>query len=161
MQNVLTATTVEIRNVPDTKVALLEHRGNPETVLRTLRSFIEWRKQAGLPPARSATFNIWYDDPDHTDPKHFRLGLCAATDLEIQPNPQGVVPSVIPGGRCAVLRSVGPDDAVKRDSLWLYSEWLPNSGEEPRDFPPYCQRISFGPEIPESEAITDIFIPLL
>ena len=36
----------------------------------------------------------------------------------------------------------------------------PASGEEPRDFPLYFQRVSFFPDVPEHEAITDVFLPL-
>ena len=42
----------------------------------------------------------------------------------------------------------------------LYREWLPSSGEEARDFPLYCQRLAFFPEVPEHEAIAELFLPL-
>jgi AraC family transcriptional regulator len=44
--------------------------------------------------------------------------------------------------------------------IYLYAEWLPNSGEELRDYPLYFQRIRFFPDVPEHEAVTDIFLPL-
>jgi len=34
------------------------------------------------------------------------------------------------------------------------------SGEETRDFLLYCQCVSFLPDVPEREAITDLFWPL-
>ena len=34
------------------------------------------------------------------------------------------------------------------------------SGEEARDFPIYCQRLSFFPEVPEHEAVAELFLPL-
>jgi len=151
---------VRITTVPDTRIALLEHRGDPALIGDSVRRFITWRKQAGLHPRHSATFNIWYDDLDSTPPAEFRLGLAAATDRAIVPNDAGVTTSIIPGGRCAVLRSVGSDQALGRAATYLYAEWLPNSGEEPRDFPPYCQRITLVPDVAEHEAITDIFLPL-
>lgn len=43
---------------------------------------------------------------------------------------------------------------------YLYSEWLPQSGEETRDFPGYLQRVDFFPDVPENEAVTDVFLPL-
>jgi len=49
----------------------------------------------------------------------------------------------IPGGRCAVLRVVGNTDNLEPAALYLYRDWLPASGEEARDFPIYCQRLSF------------------
>ena len=45
--------------------------------------------------------------------------------------------------------------------MFLYREWLPDSGEELRDFPLYCERVSFFPDVPEREAITDLYLPLI
>jgi AraC family transcriptional regulator len=44
--------------------------------------------------------------------------------------------------------------------ICLYLEWLPQSEEELRDFTLYFQRVSFFPDVPEHEAITDVFLPL-
>ena len=151
---------IRIVDFPATRVAALEHRGDPNRIGDTIRSFIEWRRRSALPPRLSATFNIAYDDPEQTPPEDFRFELCAATDKEIPPNAAGVAGKVIPGGRCAVLRHVGSDDTLPNSVRYLYREWLPNSEEEPRDFPLYFQRVSFFPDVPEHEAITDIFLPL-
>jgi AraC family transcriptional regulator len=75
-------------------------------------------------------------------------------------NPFGVVEKTIPGGRCAVLRHLGSDDHIGESITYLYSKWLPLSGEELRDFPLYLQRVSFFPDVPEHEAIIDVFLPL-
>jgi AraC family transcriptional regulator len=45
-------------------------------------------------------------------------------------------------------------------ALYLYRDWLPASGEEARDFPIYCQRLSFFPEVPEHETVAELFLPL-
>jgi AraC family transcriptional regulator len=37
---------------------------------------------------------------------------------------------------------------------------LPQSDEELRDFPLFFQRVSFFPDVAESEAVTDVFLPL-
>ena len=75
-------------------------------------------------------------------------------------NSAGVVAKVIPGGRCAVLRHIGSDDSLGAALAFVYAQWLPQSGEEPRDFPLYFQRITFFPDVPEPEAIIDVFLPL-
>ena len=64
------------------------------------------------------------------------------------------------GGRCAVLRVVGNTDNLEPAALYLYRDWLPASGEEAREFPIYCQRLSFFPEVPEHEAVAELFLPL-
>ena len=68
---------------------------------------------------------------------------------------------VIPGGRCAVLRLVGGSDDLEAAALFLYRDWLPASGHEPRDFPLYCRRVTFFPDVPEHEAVTELYLPLL
>ena len=151
---------VRIVQTKEVQVAALEHRGDPATIGDSIRRFIAWRKAAGLPPRSSATFNILHDDPDSTPPEAFRLDLCAATDRAVPPNDAGIVAKTIPGGRCAVLRHVGNEESFAEAALYLYAQWLPDSGEELRDFPLYCQRISFFPDVPEHEAVTDLFLPL-
>ena len=66
----------------------------------------------------------------------------------------------IPAGRCALLRHVGSDDHLGHSIRHLYSQWLPASGEELRDFPLFLQRVVFYPDVPDNEAITDIYLPL-
>jgi AraC family transcriptional regulator len=144
----------------NTKVAAFEHRGNPNLIGNSVRKFIEWRKQNNLPPKVSATFNILYDNPSETPPDDYRLDICASTERNVIDNPFGVVEKIIPSGRCAVLRHLGSDSNISSRISYLYSTWLPQSKEEPRDFPLYLQRVSFFPDVPEHEAITDIFLPL-
>lgn len=151
---------VRLVEVPDTRVAALEHRGDPARIGESVRAFIEWRRAMGLSPQTSATFNILYDDPAAVAPQDFRIDLCAATDADVPPNRAGIVAKTIPSGRCAVLRHVGSDDGLGRAIRHLYGTWLPHSGEALRDHPLYCQRVKFFPEVPEHESVFDVFLPL-
>jgi AraC family transcriptional regulator len=141
--------SVRVVNFPDTRVALLEHVGTPMRLEDSIRQFIEFRRANRLPPSRSATFNLVYDDPDETPPAEFRFGLCAGIDRPVPANDAGVVEFVIPAGRCALLRHRGPDDQLNRPIRYLYAQWLPASGEEPRDFPLFMQRVTFFPDVPD------------
>ena len=154
------ATQVKVATFTDTRVAVFEHRGDPKLIGDSIRKFIAWRKQNDLHPGVSNTFNILYDNPVDTEPRSFRLDLCASIARDVAPNDFGVVEKTIPGGRCAVLRHVGSDDNLVETFKFLYTEWLPQSGEELRDFPLYVQRVSFFPDVPEHEAVTDAFLPL-
>jgi AraC family transcriptional regulator len=151
---------VRIVDFPETRVATLEHRGDPALVMASVRNFIAWRRQNGLPPVKSATFNLLYDNPYEIEADRYRIDLCAATDREIAPNAHGVIAKTIPAGRCATLRHVGGDDTWEQAMRFLYSGWLPQSGEELRDFPPFVQRVKFFPEVPEHAAVIDVFLPL-
>lgn len=155
----LNADQVKLVVFPETKVAVREHRGDPRAIGDSIREVIAWRKQNHLGPSVSATFNILYDNPSDTPPEDFRLDICVATDRPIAENPYGMVAKTIPGGRCAVLRHVGSEDKLFQAVGYLYATWLPSSGEEPRDFPLFLQRVSFV-DVPEHEAVVDIFLPL-
>ena len=151
---------VKLVSFAETPVAALSHEGDPQFIGNSIRKFIEWRKQNRLPPRHSATFNVLYNDPAGVDATSHRMDLCAATNKWIEPNEFGVVAKTIPGGRCATLRHVGSDDTLPATVSFLYREWLPQSGHECRDFPLFFQRVSFFPDVPEHEAITDVFLPL-
>lgn len=93
-------------------------------------------------------------------PAKYSTDLCVGTDRPIEANGEEIKAGEIPGGRCAVLRVVGYTDNLEPAALYLYRDWLPASGEEARDFPIYCQRLSFFPEVPEHETVADVFLPL-
>ena len=160
MQKTFTPDDVTIRDVPATKVAIMQHRGDPATLGDTIRRFIAWRKAAGLHPRTNPTFNVWRSERRPASPAAYSTDLCVGTDQPIEPNGEDIKPGEIPGGRCAVLRVVGYTDNLEPAALYLYRDWLPASGEEARDFPIYCQRLSFFPEVPEHETVADVFLPL-
>ena len=143
-----------------TRIAVLEHHGDPQRIGDSIRRFIAWRRQHRLSPTVSATFNILYNDPYDVTPEDYRIDLCAATDLDIDTDDSGIIFKTLPAGRCAVLRHTGSDDTLGDSIRFLYTQWLPQSGEEPRDYPAFLQRLTFFPDVAEHEAVTDIFLPI-
>lgn len=160
MQTTFSPDQVTIREVAPTRVAIFEHRGDPETFDDTRDRFIAWRKGAGLSPRTNPTFNIWYSERRPADPADYSMDLCVGigADQRIDPADTTVKVGEIPGGRCAVLRVTGDTHNLEPAALYLYREWLPASGEEMRDFPIYCQR--FFLDEPEQGAAAELFLPL-
>ena len=160
MQTAFTPDDVTIRDMPPTPVAIMEHRGDPTTLGATIQRFVAWRTAANLHPKTHPTFNVWRSERRPARPADYSNDFCVATDRPIEAYGEQVKAGVIPGGRCAVLRVVGNTHNLEPAALYLYREWLPASGEEARDFPIYCQRLSFFPDVPEHEAAADVFLPL-
>ena len=162
MQTTFTPDQVTLREVAPTRVAIFEHRGDPETLDVTIQRFIAWRKAAGLSPRTSPTFNIWHSERRPADPAHYSLDLCVGLGVDQPIQAQGedgtVKAGEIPGGRCAVLRVTGDTHNLEPAALYLYRDWLPASGEEMRDFPIYCQR--FFLDEPELGTAAELFLPL-
>jgi AraC family transcriptional regulator len=82
-----------------------------------------------------------------------------SVDFDVPPNVYGIVNKVIPGGRCALARHLG-SRAHNAAAVFLYEEWLPNSGESLRDFPIFFHYVNVGPDVREHEMITDVYLPL-
>ena len=159
MQTNFTLQDVQIVDFPATPVAVMEHHGDPARIGDTIQRFIAWRKRMELRPGSNATYNIFHSNPQVTAPEDFRLDLCVATD-RVFPAGQGVEPGLIPAGRCAMLRVTGWNDDLEPAAFFLYRDWLPASGEEPRDFPLFCRRVTFFPDVPEHEAVAELYLPL-
>ena len=161
MQPAIDRAQVDIVDFPGTNIAALEHRGDPATIGDTIRTFIRWRKERKLSPKVSRTFNIFYVDAEDVPPEQFRMDVCVSIPTAtVDQNDIGVVVKAIPAGRCAKLRHVGCDETLDAAIHFLYAQWLPQSGEELRDFPLFLERLTFFPDVPEHEAVVEIYLPL-
>lgn len=152
---------VETIYFPETKVAVFEHHGAPEKVNDSVLVFVDWRMQSQLSPYQtSETFGIVYSDPNNTPPEEFRFDICGSVDQDVPDNPQGVINKIIPGGRCAKTYHIGSHDTIEQSVYPLYSDWLPDSGEQLRDYPLIFKYINFFPQVAEHELITEIYLPI-
>jgi AraC family transcriptional regulator len=152
---------ISIADVSAVKIAAHEHRGPIEGVHDSIKVFIEWRKASGLSPRdKCRTFGIVYDNPETCEPAAFRFDICGEVHGDVPDNPQGIVGKVIPGGRCAVARHCGSHELIGETVKSLYRQWLPESGEELRDFPVYFHYLNFVGETPEHELLTDVYLPI-
>jgi AraC family transcriptional regulator len=152
---------VDIINFENTLIAVKEHLGPVEQLNNTVGQFIAWRKTTGLSPKNiSRTFGIAYDNPDTTEPSQFRFDIAGEVKNKIPENMHGMVMKSIPAGRCAVVRHLGSHNRLGESIYHLYREWLPDSGEELRDYPLYFQYLNLLPDIAEADLVTDIYLPL-
>ena len=152
---------VDIVDFTETLVALIEHRGNPDKAYDTAAQFIAWRKETQLSPIKqSQTFGIPHGNPRTAEPDSYRFGICGSVTAPIPENSYGVKNSVIPDGRCAVVRHRGSHDRIEESVSYLYREWLPGSNEAVRDFPCFFRYLNFSHEVDECDLETDIYLPL-
>jgi len=150
---------VRIVNFPATKVAVLEHRGPPDTEHESVQKLIKWRIENKIPLATHQSYGVHFDDPSSTPPEKYRVDLCISVETDTPENKYGVINKIIPSGRCALVRHIGSRDNVSPARL-LYQEWLPSSGEILRDFPIFFHYVNVGPDIREEAMITDVYLPI-
>ena len=121
---------VELVSFPETAVAVYEHRAAPSLLGNSIAQFISWRKENGLSPTKSKTFNIIYDDPGVTANANFRFDLA-----------------------CTIKKAAAVIN-------FLYHQWLSESSFALRDFPLFLERVSFFPAVTEADSIIDIYLPI-
>jgi AraC family transcriptional regulator len=160
MQIIFDENDVTIVEVAPTHVGVIEHRGDRANFGETRQRFIDARDAAGVSPAESQTFMVFRSEREPENPADYSVDLCFATDRPVVDD--GIVkPGVIPGGRCAVLRYPGNTTNLEPAAHYLYRDWLPQSGEEARDFPMYSRRrLEVIPNVPAHGVVLELFLPL-
>lgn len=150
---------VRIVEFPETRVAVAEHRGPPNREYESSKRLIEWRKQNRVSPSDHQTYGVHYTNPYTTPPAENRVDFCVTYNQPVQSNPQGIISKVIPACRCALARHLG-SRAHNQAAVFLFSEWLPRSGEQVGDFPMFFHYVNVGPQVEDHEMITDVYLPL-
>lgn len=151
---------VEIGIFPETKVAVIEHRGPPELEHETVKKLIAWKlENRFLDPLKYRSYGLHHNDPRHTPPSDYRVDICLSIEKDVGPNSYGIVTKVIPRLRCARARDIG-SRANNQAAVFLFEMWLPQSGEIPGDFPMIFHYVNVGPTVREEDMLTDVYLPL-
>lgn len=151
---------VKITTFPETKVALIEHRGPPTLEYETAKKLIAWKLDNGLlDQTRFRSYGLHYTDPFNTPPADHRVDFCLSVEEDVAENPQGITSKVIPALRCAYARDIG-SRFNNQAADYLYNVWLPQSGETLGDFPMIFHYVNVGPNVKTDEMITDVYLPL-
>jgi AraC family transcriptional regulator len=151
---------VQIVTYSETKVAAIEHLGSPVLEHDTVRKLIAWKLENHLlDPRKYRSYGVHYTDPRTTPPSEHHVDFCLSVDEDVGPNPYGIINKVIPGCRCARARDTG-SRLNNKAAVYLYEDWLPQSGESPGNFPISFHCVNVGPSVREEDMITDVYLPL-
>ena len=136
------------------RLAVSEHRGSYMDIGRAF-SRVKDRMGAG-----NSMVAIYEDDPDAVPPADLRSAAGTVVDPGTK-IPHDLTERMVPAGRYAIMRYIGPYSSMHDAYRWLYGRWLPSSGEEPRDYPIVEEYLTDPATTPPVHAVTDILLPLL
>lgn len=127
---------IEVRELQNQRVCTLtSKRGyEPEAIYQTWDQLINWAENNGIKQKEQQRFAFTYDNPTVTPIDKCRYSASIVINSGIQVNPPFTL-SEIPKGKYAVLYFKGSPEETIKAQLSIYSDWLPNSGFEPDDFP--------------------------
>lgn len=150
---------VEITHRPALRLAALRHVGpydQMDAVYDRLHAVCAPLFGQGV--IRGAA-SVYYDNPAETPAAQLRsaVGYVLAEGVQIDPP---LVEVTLPAGRAAVLHHRGPYTTLAAAYDQLYCDWLPTSGEEPADTPPYEVYLNNPADTAPSDLRTDICLML-
>ena len=153
--------TITIKELPEKRLAVMEHRGDPLKLSDTLNELITWAKTQpiDLKPKADEAFGFGYHDPREVAAEDFRFDLALSVPQNFKLNDQ-VIERKLPAGRYAVTTHKGSRDNIGDTIYALYRDWLPESGEELGDLPCIFCYHNFDHEVAETELMTEIWVLL-
>jgi len=150
---------VTITDFPGVRLAGLAHLGDYQAIGGTFERLLAWAVPQGLVSPHTRSFGVFYDDPDTTPAPSLRAfaGVDVASDFV---PPEGVQTVELAAGPVALLRHQGPYADLETAYRHLYGVWLPQSGREPADRPPFEEYLNDCKTLPAAEWLTAIHLPL-
>lgn len=151
-------TTIE--SFAGASLATLAHQGDYQQIGTTFDRLFLLASGLDLIDPATRSFGVYYDDPEQVPAEQLR-SLAGFTLPKDAPVDAAFEPFVLPATRCAVLEYTGPYSEIEAAYHWLFSEWLPTSGHETRDFPMWEEYVNDPKTTPASDLKTRIYLPLV
>lgn len=151
--------TVNIETLPPLSLAGLPHRGDYLEIGAVFEKLFITAGSKGLLSDSTRSFGIYYDDPFTTAKDELR-SLACITASEPEASAAGLQHASVGGGQQAVLTFTGPYAELEAAYEWFYGHWLPHSGHDLADAPPFEEYLNDPKTTPANELITRIYLPL-
>ncbi|MBI1345349.1 hypothetical protein GC163_03585 [bacterium] len=152
---------VRLQLQPTYRLACLRVVGKycPETLGPAFGRIAQWATQNQMWRDDTLSIGVYYDDPEVTPGDQQRADVAITIPADVQPSGEVQLQTLL-GGLHAVLTHQGHYSQLGEAYRWLFGVWLPNSGYEQADAPPYEVYLNDCSELPPEEWLTDICIPL-
>ncbi|MGP1252941.1 MAG: AraC family transcriptional regulator [Kiloniellales bacterium] len=151
---------VTIKPLPGYRLFGLPHRGDYNSIVTAFEKLFALGAAHGLLMPGTRDFGVYYDDPGSVPEEELR----AFAGLAVGPEavcPDDFEETEIPAGRAACLLYQGPYADLDRAYHFLYGRWLPQSAQEPADYPAFEEYLNDPKSLPPTEWLTEICLPLL
>lgn len=151
---------INIVERPLTVVYGLRHKGPYKDLTPVFAKVWQLTIERELTAQARAGLGIYYSDPLITRPEECLADICVEFEGTLPVDMSPLQKIEIAAGRYACYRHIGPYKALEQVYATIYSQWLPASGYDAADKPPFEIYINNPHELPPEEWITDIYIPL-
>lgn len=150
---------VRIEKLEPKRVAFVRNVGPYQDAENAWQKLMGWAGPRGLVGLGVTCIGIGHDDPEVTPPDKTRYDACISVDENIEGEGEVGVQE-ISGGNYAIVRHKGPYEKLAQTYCALLGKWLPGSGHEIRDAPPFEVYVNSPQDTVPEELITDVHIAI-
>ncbi|MBB3966331.1 AraC family transcriptional regulator [Rhizobium metallidurans] len=151
---------VTLRKIEPIALIGVRHSGPYMQISKAFEVLFGTLHARGLAKPDMRMIGVYFDDPDLVPAEELRSIACVAVDSELTVEAP-LEPFTLEGGEYAVLRHKGPYADMYKAYQWLFSEWLPSSGRQLRDGLMFEDYLNNPRDVPPTELVTEIYMPLI
>jgi len=151
---------IEIATQPRRRMAGATHIGPYLEIGTAFQKIASVFSARNLWPEARGMAGIYFDDPSLIAPDKLRSGAGILID-ETFAIPDVLEEMHLPGGRLAVMHFKGPYAGLPAAYDYLFGQYLPQSGEEPRDAPAFEVYLNDPTDTAPDDLLTDVCIPIV
>lgn len=150
---------VTFKDWKTTQLATVRHTGPYMEIGRAFEKLSAWMVSKNLFGPTTRMMAIYWDDPQSTAPEALRSDAGTVVDPDFTPD-DGITLQEIPAMRTVSILHKGPYAELQSAYTWLYGTWLPSSGAETADFPPFEEYLNDAKTTPPRDLLTRINVPI-
>ncbi len=140
------------------RIAFVRHVGPYNEVGKAFETLMEWAAPRAL-IAGATVLGVSWDDPAITPPERIRYDAALTVDASVVAEDHIGVRELA-GGDYVVVTHEGPYENLSQTYDFLYGRWLPDSGRELMDAPPFEVYLNHPDSTEPDDLLTDVHVPL-
>lgn len=150
---------VTFENISNRHVVCVKHSGAYMQIGQAFERLYNHLGARQLISKVTTMMGVYFDDPCAVPEAELRSLACAA--MADPPTIEAPLEHyTIAGGTYAVLHYQGPYAGLAAAYDWFYGTWLPQSGREVENAPPFEEYLNDPATTPPADLLTDIYMPL-
>jgi AraC family transcriptional regulator len=152
---------IEIQPFHAVSLIGMAHQGDYLGIGQTFDKLALLAGEADLLDSDSRFFGLYYDDPLTVPAHELRALACVSVPASLQldpalPGAEKLQYLTLPQGITVSLLFQGDYAQLEQPYNWLFGQWLPQSGEELADFPPFEEYLNDVKDTPPAQLLTQM-----
>ena len=147
---------IEMITMDKMHLAGYPHKGDYMEIGSTFEKLFMNANSQNLLNENTRSFGLYYDDPKSVATDELRSMACLTVD-ESQLLDSELERVTVPAGKFVSILFKGPYAELEKPYDWLFGHWVPNSGQEIMDFPPFEEYLNDPKDTPPNELLTRIY----